>query len=102
LKIKLKLVIVYKTCNNGMELPHDVLLIVRDFSRPLTRPDWRTLHLMPSDIFHLDFTFTFNATFNLALILFLQTQTSDYVYTLHEGTIQQFITPEKRCYYIRN
>jgi hypothetical protein len=27
-----------------MELPDDVLSIVRDFSRPVTRPDWRDLH----------------------------------------------------------
>jgi len=26
-----------------MELPDDILAIVRDFSRPVTRPDWRTL-----------------------------------------------------------
>ena len=27
-----------------MQLPDDVLLIIRDYSKPLTRPDWRTLH----------------------------------------------------------
>jgi hypothetical protein len=26
-----------------MDLPDDVLSIVRDFSRPVTRPDWRNL-----------------------------------------------------------
>jgi hypothetical protein len=26
-----------------MELPDDILAVVRDFSRPCTRPDWRTL-----------------------------------------------------------
>jgi hypothetical protein len=31
----------------NMELPEDVLKIIREFSRPLTRPDWRTLHIMP-------------------------------------------------------
>lgn len=36
-----------------MELPHDVLSLVRDFSQPLTRPDWRTLHRMPNLDFHL-------------------------------------------------
>jgi hypothetical protein len=25
-----------------MELPEDVLALVREFSRPMTRPDWRT------------------------------------------------------------
>ena len=26
-----------------MELPDDLLLLIHDFSRPVTRPDWRTL-----------------------------------------------------------
>jgi len=33
------------------ELPEDVLAIIKDFSRPVTRPDWRTLHLMPLDTY---------------------------------------------------
>ena len=36
-----------------MELPDDILSLVRDFSMPLTRPDWRTLHRMPNLDFHL-------------------------------------------------
>lgn len=35
-----------------MELPDDVLGLVRDFSRPVTRPDWRTLHPMTAYRFH--------------------------------------------------
>lgn len=34
-----------------MELPDDVLRIIKEYSKPLTRPDWRTLHKMPSDIY---------------------------------------------------
>lgn len=34
-----------------MELPDDVLQIISAFARPLTRPDWRTLHLMPDHIY---------------------------------------------------
>ena len=30
-----------------MELPDEILGLVREFSRPVTRPDWRGLHLMP-------------------------------------------------------
>ena len=37
-----------------MELPDDVLSVIRDYSRALTRPDWRSLHRMPSYRFHLD------------------------------------------------
>lgn len=36
-----------------MELPEDVVELIREFSRPLTRPDWRTLHLMTAEEFHM-------------------------------------------------
>ena len=36
-----------------MELPHDVIAVIRDFSRPCTRPDWRTLHRFTALEFHL-------------------------------------------------
>ena len=39
--------------NKKMELPDDVLQIIKDYAQPQTRPDWRTLHIMPSTIFHL-------------------------------------------------
>jgi hypothetical protein len=35
-----------------MELPDDVLKIIKEFSQPLTRPDWRTLHKMTFDKFY--------------------------------------------------
>jgi hypothetical protein len=85
-----------------MDLPDDVLSIIRDFSRPITRPDWRHLHRMPSLQFHLDFVFQFNSTFNLALCFFIKNQSSDYVYTILGGSIQHFVTPDDRCYYIKN
>ena len=34
-----------------MELPIDILLLIKEYSMPLTRSDWRTLHIMPFDIF---------------------------------------------------
>ena len=43
-----------------MELPDDILLLVRDFSRPVTRPDWRTLHRMPAYRFHCSVRDTYN------------------------------------------
>jgi hypothetical protein len=30
-----------------MELPEDVLKIIKEYSRPLTRPDWKKIHRMP-------------------------------------------------------
>jgi hypothetical protein len=44
-----------------MQLPDDVLVIIRDYSKPLTRPDWRTLkplsgHLLYTDIYKIIWT----------------------------------------------
>ena len=82
-----------------MELPDDVLGIIRDFSRPITRPDWRTLHRMPSEELHFNVVAKFNTTFNLVLIYFLQTQSSGFIYRLDGGTIISITTPKNRKYY---
>jgi hypothetical protein len=37
-----------------MELPSDVLIIIKDFSRPMTRPDWRRVHRMTHANFYKD------------------------------------------------
>lgn len=34
------------------ELPDDVLAIIKDFSRPRTRPDWRHIHRMTNEQFY--------------------------------------------------
>ena len=36
-----------------LELPDDVLQIIKEYARPVTRPDWRRLHLMPNVSFHM-------------------------------------------------
>jgi len=35
-----------------MEFPNEILAIIKDFSRPITRPDWRKLRKMTSYNFH--------------------------------------------------
>ena len=32
-----------------MEFPEDVLTLIKEYSMPVTRPDWRTLQLMTYD-----------------------------------------------------
>jgi hypothetical protein len=32
-----------------MELPNDIQSIIHEFARPVTRPDWRTLHKLSLD-----------------------------------------------------
>ena len=82
-----------------MQLPDDVLGIIRDFSRPLTRPDWRTLHRLLSEHLHFNVVVKFNTSFNLALIHFVKTQTSGFIYRLDGGTIVSITTPQNRMYY---
>lgn len=38
-----------------MELPDEVLRIIKEYSMPLTRPDWRILHIMPYELYFADF-----------------------------------------------
>ena len=38
-----------------MELPEDILQIIRDYSKPVTRPDWRSMHLMRQYTLHIEF-----------------------------------------------
>jgi hypothetical protein len=35
-----------------LELPDDVLAIIKDFSRPITDPRWRRLHRMTNEQFY--------------------------------------------------
>lgn len=37
-----------------MELPEDITNIINEYSKPITRPDWRTLHIMPNQRFYLE------------------------------------------------
>jgi hypothetical protein len=80
-----------------MQLPDDVLGIIRDFSRPHTRPDWRTLHRFVSEQ-HFNVV-VIQYQLNLALIYFVKTQTSGFVYRLDGGTIVSITTPKNRLYY---
>ena len=65
IKIELRLIIYFFI---QMELPDDVLGLVREFSRPITRPDWRHLHRMTSYRFHVGISTTYN-DFDLPVII---------------------------------
>jgi len=41
------------------ELPDDVLRIIKEYSMPLTRPDWKTLHKMPLHLYETEFYFAY-------------------------------------------
>jgi hypothetical protein len=42
-----------------MELPDDVLKIIKNYSMPITRPDWRSLHKMTQEQFERDYYIEF-------------------------------------------
>ena len=44
-----------------MELPEDVLRLVKEYSMPATRSDWRTLHLMPHDKYISEYDYQYRA-----------------------------------------
>jgi len=46
-----------------MELPEDVVAVIKEFAQPVTHPDWRTLHKMPYDVFHISILEFFNIPF---------------------------------------
>ena len=63
------------------QLPDDVLQIIHQFSRPITRPDWRTLHKLTEFKLHLQLTNASNRT-NVYLTL-----DNDYLYILRVNRI---------------
>ena len=65
-----------------MELPDDVLAIIKDFSRPLTRPDWRTLHRMTSFSFHMAIAKRFSLRSPTIIQHFVTRSPGDYVFNI--------------------
>jgi len=69
-----------------MQLPDDVLGLVREFSRPITRPDWRGLHLMTSYRFHINIKNTFNEKNIPVIISFAERyDQNEYAYVFGQG-----------------
>lgn len=66
-----------------MELPDDVLGLVSDYSRPLTRPDWRTLHKMPNLDFHLAIASEVSWNCPAAIYNIVINPRTNYIYELH-------------------
>jgi hypothetical protein len=63
-----------------MELPDDILYIIRDYSRSVTRPDWRTLHRMPSFNFHMAVAQSLNRNTVLSLLDFVVQDGNDFTH----------------------
>ena len=65
-----------------MELPHDIVMLIKDYSRPLTRPDWRTLHKMTNLSFHLAVARELNFTCPTSVYNLIMNPQSDFLYSL--------------------
>jgi hypothetical protein len=63
-----------------MELPDDILKIIKEYTMPLTRPDWRSLHRMPSLRFHLSAAQTINRTFPQSVFEMVCQNETEYGY----------------------
>jgi len=65
-----------------MEFPDDVLAIINDFSRPITRSDWRTLHRMTCIDLHLAIAREFSWTCPKVLMKFITNSPGEYVFNI--------------------
>ena len=64
-----------------MELPDDIIKIIKEYSMPITRPDWRTLHKMSYHLFHISVLERYNPRFyNLVLHYFEIGKHADFMY----------------------
>ena len=71
-----------------MQLPDDILSQIKEFSRPITRPDWRGLHLMTSYRFHINIKNTFNQKNIPVIISFAERyDQSEYTYVFGQGRL---------------
>ena len=59
-----------------MELPRDILDIIREYSMPVTRPDWRKLHKYTNRQFYSDLKRAYNKTILLQYGYYYYTQYS--------------------------
>ena len=66
-------------------LPERVVRLIREYSKPLTRPDWRRLNIMPQSLFG---NITHNARNNTVLhkfILAYEHSVNDLPFTIKKG-----------------
>jgi hypothetical protein len=66
-------------------LPERVLRLIREYSKPLTRPDWRRLKIMPQSLYG---NLTHNARNNIVLHKFIiayEYSVNDLPFTIRKG-----------------
>jgi hypothetical protein len=68
-----------------MELPDDLLQIIKDYSMPVTRPDWRSLHVMSHERFLLSAAQTINRTYPRSVYEMIQRNGFKYNMEYYNG-----------------
>ena len=63
-----------------MEFPDDVLRLIKEYSQPITRPDWRSLHHLTLSVYMNNYLENLKKRHYIDYDKFLQ---SNRVYTLH-------------------
>ena len=75
---KIETIILYNIFINKMELPSRPLLLIREYSKPLTRHDWRTMRKMTN--YKLYNIIERVATRNVKLVMLIQTNMRESVW----------------------
>jgi hypothetical protein len=86
-----------------LELPDDVLQIIKQYAKPMTDPNWRRLHRVSSLKLHLAIALSFNSSINMAFIFFIKNQTSDYIYYVEydiTGPYVRYLVSKQNIYKI--
>jgi hypothetical protein len=85
-----------------MEIPEDVLSQIKEFSRPVTRPDWRNFKPMPINLFIREIAMAFNDYILPVLDMFIANHKKYkvfYKYTFRRGLITGY--KYKNPYYVK-
>ena len=64
-----------------MQLPDDILSIIRKYSKPLTRPDWRTLKPLSGHLFYHELNYRLH---NLKIRISRRRATSRQTFLIQE------------------
>ena len=68
-----------------MEFPDEIVSIIKEFSMPITRPDWKTLHRMPHHTFHHYVAYSFNRYMHQCLYELALRHQNDYHIQFEHG-----------------
>jgi len=63
-----------------MELPEDVLRIIREYSSPITRPDWKKIHKMKVFDLFIEIGYNYNMNPRPVLKKFIITRHDKYYF----------------------